>query len=1315
MRVVALIAVLTLLTDSRVLDAQDSVRSAGLPGAAFQLEARLLAENPEQLADDARQYGDARRGAVLFYQPHLACRKCHAITGKSPLGPVLSERRDGVSGAYLVDAVLRPSRHVRKGFETTIVVLRNGKSHTGLMVTETPEEVVLMEGRADGKQFRIPREEIDELVRSQVSIMPAGQVNQLASRQQFFDLIKYLMDIHSGGAKRARELKPPAHLYRISIPEYENDIDHAGMIADLDDKAYRRGEAIYNRLCINCHGTRDRPGSLPTSLRFASGKFRNGADPFRMYQTLTRGFGMMVAQTWMVPQQKYDVIHYVREAYLKPHNPTQFVEIDDGYLATLPRGTSRGPEPSNIEPWASMDYGPSLINTYEVGRTGTNFAYKGIATRLDPGPGGVSRGRAWMIFDHDTLRMAAAWTGRGFIDWQGIHFNGRHQVHPRIVGDVFVANSTGPGWASPEDGSFSDPRLRGRDGRPYGPLPRQWGHYKGLYHHGQRTIVRYTVGRTSILESPQVLTSADTPVFVRTFNIGPRDVPLTLQVADGGAGAVLRRDSIGDRSYVVFGDDGPASSPDPSQPWRFDGATYVEVPDAEPFDTRDKDFTVTAHLRTKKGGTIFSRTEAAEKWIPGGTTFFVRGGRLCFDIGWVGVVTSNLRVDDGRPHDVAVVWDAEQQTATLVIDGVAAGRRKLENRQPAGTDRVIRMGFTNSNFPAPQTLFDGTLTNVRFFQRKLTSEETVRPPGRDPALRGFWELTGGSSRRVRDLSGQGHDGQVMQEAQAQSPQKAVLAGLEPEPAEIRWEGTEAGELRLTVPAGGAPLRFSLWMTAIEPAVQAEAVCQQLELADGAEDLEPLTQGGPPRWPERLTTRAQPGDSLEPFAVDVLTRPADNPWLAQTRFTGLDFFPDGDRLAVCSWDGDVWLVSGLAQLDRLPQPPADDGDSGTLLVWQRVASGLFQPLGLKIIDGRIHLTCRDQLVILHDLNGDGETDYYENLNNDHQVTEHFHEFAMGLQTDADGNFYYAKSARHALKAVVPHHGTLLKVSRDGATTEILATGFRAANGVCLNPDGSFIVTDQEGHWNPKNRINWVRPGGFYGNMFGYHDVTDSSDAAMEQPLCWITNAFDRSPAELLWCHSDAWGPLKGSLLNLSYGYGQIFTVPHEEVSGQMQGGMSPLPLPRLPTGLTRGRFHPRDGQLYVCGMFAWGSNQHEPGGLYRIRYTGRPAHQPVGLSASRRGLTIRFSDPLQADAAADASNYQVRVWSLKRSASYGSKHYNERSLEVTGAKLLDDAQTVQLTIPRIAPTWCMEIRYSLRAAGGRPFDGVIHNTIHKLNR
>jgi hypothetical protein len=195
-----------------------------------------------------------------------------------------------------------------------------------------------------------------------------------------------------------------------------------------------------------------------------------------------------------------------------------------------------------------------------------------------------------------------------------------------------------------------------------------------------------------------------------------------------------------------------------------------------------------------------------------------------------------------------------------------------------------------------------------------------------------------------------------------------------------------------------------------------------------------------------------------------------------------------------------------------------------------------------------------------------------------------------------------------------------------------------------------------------------------------------------------------------------------LLNLSYGYGRIFVVPHEDVPGGMgiererapkQGGMSPLPLPLFPTGIHRGRFHPADGQLYVCGMFAWAGNATQPGGFYRVRYTGQPMHVPIGLHASRSGLALTFTDDLTAESVANPAAFSVKSWSLKRTANYGSDHFNERALKVTQASLADDRRTVHLTIPEIAPTWCMEIRYSLKSNSGSVVNGVVHNTIHRL--
>ena len=391
---------------------------------------------------------------------------------------------------------------------------------------------MIREAAPEGEPITVARSAILERRDNGPSLMPSGLVNQLGSRQDFLDLVCYLIEIAQGGPGRALELRPdPAMIGRAPLPDYEKDLDHAGIIASLQAANFQRGQKIYDRVCANCHGTKDHAGSLPTSLRFGTGAFKNGSDPYRMYQTLTRGFGQMAPQSWMVPAQKYDVIHFIREQYLKDSNPTQYARVDRDYLDKLPPGKTRGPAPLAIEPWVAMDYGPSLMATVEAGDDGANIAYKGIAVRLDAGPGGISRGRAFTVFEHDTLRMAASWTGEGFIDWEGINFNGKHQVHPRVSGAIGLANPSGPGWADPETGSFVDPRLRGRDGRPYGPLPRRWARYRGLYHNGNRVILSYTVGKTPILETPGLETVGLMTVFTRTFELGPRERELVLQVA----------------------------------------------------------------------------------------------------------------------------------------------------------------------------------------------------------------------------------------------------------------------------------------------------------------------------------------------------------------------------------------------------------------------------------------------------------------------------------------------------------------------------------------------------------------------------------------------------------------------------------------------------------------------------------------------------------------------------------------------------------------------------------------------------------------
>ena len=782
----------------------------------------------------------------------------------------------------------------------------------------------------------------------------------------------------------------------------------------------------------------------------------------------------------LTPREKYDVITYIREAYVREDNPDQYFNTSVGYLASLPKGTSKGPEPKPYHPWSDQDYGNFFINTYELvdSETGperyhspgptpyvdedyskNNFAYKGIAVRLDKGKGGVAKGKAWMIFDHDVMRVAGGWTGEGFIDWEGILLNDRHETYPRTIGKLHFETAVGPGWANPETGDFEDPRFTARDGRKFGPLPKEWANYKGLYHHGEHIVISYSVGTADILEQLGMEEEGAQTVFTRTLNISASSSLLKLRVA---------KDDV------------------------------------------------------------------------------------------------NVR-----------------------ISGKGASLSK-------------------------------------------------------------------------------EDGYVL----------------------MTVNKSQAVKIKLFIANGNIDL---------------EAV---VESATAPESLKKYTNGGPAHYPEELNSVITKGSDEDLFAVDQLSPPYDNPWNCRMKLSGIDFMKDGNKAVACTTDGDIWLITGLT-------------DGSTSLKWKRIGAGLFQPLGIKVIDEQIFVTCRDQLVRLQDLNGDGETDFYESFNHDHQVTDHFHEFAMGLQADGEGNLYYAKSGRHAREALIPQHGTLIKVSADGSESKIIAKGFRAANGVCINPDGSFLVTDQQGYWNPMNRINWIETDGgpkFYGNMWGYDPPSDSTRAAMEAPMVWVDMEFDRSPSELVWVDSKKWGPLNGGLLSFSYGYGKIQWVLNEEVDGQRQGGVIDIPGTKFYTGVMRGRFHPEDQHLYLCGMEAWSTSQNmRPGDLYRIRYTGKTIPMPIGLNALEKGMKLKFASRLNEEAASDVSNYEVKTWDLVRSSKYGSDRHNVKTLNVSNVKLSADRKGITLFMNDIAPVDVMTISYDISDESGAPLKGMVQNTVHVLGK
>ena len=507
-----------------------------------------------------------------------------------------------------------------------------------------------------------------------------------------------------------------------------------------------------------------------------------------------------------------------------------------------------------------------------------------------------------------------------------------------------------------------------------------------------------------------------------------------------------------------------------------------------------------------------------------------------------------------------------------------------------------------------------------------------------------------------------------------------------------------GRFIIAIPAHAAALSFSVVMA---PASAGRA------LSPGTpENLAALCKGGPARWPQTIEVKGAVAKDDAAYVVDTIPLPEDNPWKSWMRISALDFFSDG-RAAVATMNGDVWIVSGLdVKLEKV--------------VWKRFAVGLFEPLGLRIVKDTVYVHGRDQITRLHDLNADGEADFYECFNNDRTLWSSYHAFAFDLQTDSAGNFYYVVGGNQ-LGTKRDWHASLFRVSPDGAKTAVVATGFRAPNGMGIGPHDEIAVSDNQGHWIPASKISLVTPGGFYGHVADPRlDKNAPAPASFEPPVCYIPMSMDNSTGGQVWVTGGKWGPFEGRMLSTSYGKASLLAVLDEKVDGVAQGGAITLPV-KFTSGIMRARFNPRDGQLYVTGLKGWQSGGARDGCFQRVRYTGQPVHLPVGLHVGKGEIAISFPEPLATADANDAASFSIEQYNYKWWSTYGSPDLSlakpgekgRDKVEVTAAKLSADGKTVTLSVPGLQPVMQMEIRLRLRAADGAEIQTVIGNTINKV--
>jgi azurin len=279
-------------------------------------------------------------------------------------------------------------------------------------------------------------------------------------------------------------------------------------------------------------------------------------------------------------------------------------------------------------------------------------------------------------------------------------------------------------------------------------------------------------------------------------------------------------------------------------------------------------------------------------------------------------------------------------------------------------------------------------------------------------------------------------------------------------------------------------------------------------------------------------------------------------------------------------------------------------------------------------------------------------------------------------------------------------------------DVLATGLRNADGLGLSPpDGVLTVPNSEGEWTPASMVCEVRIGGHYGSG------GPRAGQAPDVPLVYLPRGLDNSSGAQVTVPDDRWGPLKGQMVHLSFGAGSYFLLLREQVDGQPQGAVVPMP-GEFVSGSHRGRFNPKDGQLYVSGMAGWGSYTIADGGFQRVRYTGDPVQLPVAFHAHQNGVSVTFARPVNRAVAALAKDQFAQAWNYRYSAAYGSPELSPRHpgtpghdpLGIRSAHVLDDGRTLFLEIPDLQPV--SQLHLHLRVDAGQPHD--LFATVHKLS-
>lgn len=386
--------------------------------------------------------------------------------------------------------------------------------------------------------------------------------------------------------------------------------------------------------------------------------------------------------------------------------------------------------------------------------------------------------------------------------------------------------------------------------------------------------------------------------------------------------------------------------------------------------------------------------------------------------------------------------------------------------------------------------------------------------------------------------------------------------------------------------------------------------------------------------------------------------------------GIDFLPNG-KMVVSSWDenGTIYLIDGV--VGENPKP-----------VVKRIAWGLAEPLGVKVVDGNIYILQKQELTQLVDLDGDEVIDEYRTICNAWGTTGNFHEFAFGL-VYKEGFFYaaLATAIQPGGKSTIPQQkdrGKFVKIGLDGSF-EIVASGLRTPNGVGIGVDGEIFVADNQGDWLPACKILHMKKDAFYGSYSV--DLYAVNSKLETPPVVWLPQGEIGNSASQPAVLND--GVYKGQMIHGDVTHGGLKRVFVEKVRGEYQGIVFPFSQ-GFSAGVNRICWGP-DGALYVGGIGSsgnWSQYQKQWFGLQKIKHTGKLTFEMLAVRAKANGLEIEFTEPVGQKYGNDASYYELQQWQYVPTMNYGGPKIDLENLTIESINFSLNRKKVFLEISNL---------------------------------